>query len=200
MSLLLPSRSTRAIYSKARRMGLFRSNRYGERDIAGLRSGKLTAIEPTKMRHPDNSVIWLCRCDCGNEKLYPTYYITGKQIKSCGCVYKVSDQGNVSALLRTYKSLAKKRGLVWGLSRTRFNYLIRLDCEYCGSAPSQKVSSSSRNNPLVYNGVDRVDPQRGYEINNCVPCCKHCNQSKWTNTVEEWTAHMKLVLSYVNRS
>lgn len=36
------------------------------KDIRGMRHGNLTAIKPTDKRH-DHSVIWLWRCDCGNE-------------------------------------------------------------------------------------------------------------------------------------
>ena len=35
-------------------------------DLAGQRFGRLTAIRPTEERK-HTSVIWLCRCDCGNE-------------------------------------------------------------------------------------------------------------------------------------
>ena len=35
-------------------------------DISGIRFGLLTAIKPTNKRASNGSVIWLCKCDCGN--------------------------------------------------------------------------------------------------------------------------------------
>lgn len=43
--------------------------RPGQRDIAGQRFGKLTALYPTEERGRSGSTIWKCRCDCGNEIL-----------------------------------------------------------------------------------------------------------------------------------
>lgn len=38
--------------------------------------------------------------------------------------------------------------------------------------------SSERINRTEMNGIDRVDNNKGYTLNNCVPCCKTCNQAK----------------------
>lgn len=50
---------------------------------AGERYAMLTVIRrldgPGKVR-------WLCRCDCGNEKAYPTHAIYSGHAKSCGCL------------------------------------------------------------------------------------------------------------------
>ena len=39
----------------------------GKRDIAGQRFGKLVALYPTEKRK-ESSIVWHCRCDCGEEK------------------------------------------------------------------------------------------------------------------------------------
>lgn len=58
------------------------------KDITGRRCGKLTPLYPTNKRK-SNSVVWVCKCDCGKEveiradKLNPnSKYST----KSCGCL------------------------------------------------------------------------------------------------------------------
>lgn len=38
-----------------------------KRDLTGKRFGRLTAIRPTDKRDSNGSVLWVCRCDCGNE-------------------------------------------------------------------------------------------------------------------------------------
>lgn len=49
-------------------------------DITGKRIKKLTAVKRVK------SSSWLCRCDCGNERVLRTGHFNSGKIKSCGCV------------------------------------------------------------------------------------------------------------------
>ena len=54
------------------------------KDLTGMRFGRLTAIKPTEDRY-HNSVVWLCRCECGNTALVPSRSLTNGNTKSCGC-------------------------------------------------------------------------------------------------------------------
>lgn len=58
----------------------------GQRDISGMRFGKLKAVSPTKERGPGGSIIWLCKCDCGNEVKAELGQLTSGGRKSCGCL------------------------------------------------------------------------------------------------------------------
>lgn len=51
--------------------------------------------------------------------------------------------------------------------------LVKQPCFYCGAY----------NNP---NGIDRVDSDDYYHIDNVVPCCKHCNYLKLNDTLESF--------------
>ena len=55
-------------------------------DITGRRYGKLTAICPTGRKNPQESVIWKCRCDCGNETEASVSELNKGNRKSCGCL------------------------------------------------------------------------------------------------------------------
>lgn len=57
----------------------------GQRDIAGMRFGLLTAIEPTELRS-EGTVVWRCRCDCGGEVLASLHQLHAGYRKSCGCL------------------------------------------------------------------------------------------------------------------
>lgn len=48
-------------------------------DLTGRRFGSLKVIS-----YADNSK-WLCKCDCGNEKVVDSYNLTSGHTKSCGC-------------------------------------------------------------------------------------------------------------------
>lgn len=57
----------------------------GQRDITGMRFGKLTAIEPADIQKP-GTTIWRCKCDCGGEINAPLPQLTSGYRKSCGCL------------------------------------------------------------------------------------------------------------------
>ena len=53
-----------------------------------IRHGKLTTIKKIQGRkkNPYRPAKWLCRCDCGNEKILMECHLYGRGIKSCGCL------------------------------------------------------------------------------------------------------------------
>ena len=57
-----------------------------QRDITGMRFGKLTAICPTQGRGRRRGTVWLCRCDCGREVLAELGQLTSGYRRSCGCL------------------------------------------------------------------------------------------------------------------
>lgn len=64
-----------------------------------------------------------------------------------------------------YKNNAKKRDLPFLISFEEFNQFWQQPCYYCGS-----------NIPTI--GLDRVDNEQGYSIENVRPCCRTCNIMK----------------------
>lgn len=55
------------------------------KDIAGLRFGRLVAVERTEQKDAVGNFKWRCICDCGQESLVPTAYLIAGNTKSCGC-------------------------------------------------------------------------------------------------------------------
>ena len=53
-------------------------------DIAGQKFNRLTAIEPVG-RDKWNSVLWRCKCDCGNETITTVAHLRSGHTGSCGC-------------------------------------------------------------------------------------------------------------------
>ena len=54
-------------------------------DLAGIQLWHLTVLEATDHRSSQGSIIWRCRCDCGNEILLPSSSIRNSHIADCGC-------------------------------------------------------------------------------------------------------------------
>lgn len=53
-------------------------------DLRGQRFGRLTVIREDASRR-NGSVMWLCRCDCGNEVLVRSNHLKRGGVMSCGC-------------------------------------------------------------------------------------------------------------------
>src|SRR3954467_15274800 len=53
-------------------------------DIAGQRFGRLIAL--SYAGKGNNGALWLCRCDCGGEKLVLGSCLRGSNTTSCGCL------------------------------------------------------------------------------------------------------------------
>lgn len=61
-------------------------------DITNQKFKSLTALYPLRERSKKGSIVWHCRCDCGNEVDIPYNELVYSNIKSCGCLKKAHDQ------------------------------------------------------------------------------------------------------------
>ncbi len=82
---------------------------------------------------------------------------------------------------------AKQRFIPWELSMDEFMTFWQKPCDYCADE-------------IKFVGLDRVDPSKGYEIENVVSCCKHCNFAKHLFNEEEFINHCKKIVdNYENK-
>lgn len=175
-------------------------------DLTGKKLGRLTVLK--KVERPENlkkrAAYWLCRCDCGNEKIFISSSLIdyGKKkggdsiSRSCGCLQKdiarkriydkVDGNPAENRLMGIYKNSAKKRDYDFGLTKKQFMKIATGNCRYCGCEPSRVAFNSIKTISLLYNGVDRLDNNKGYTLDNCVPCCTHCNKAKLDKTEKEF--------------
>ena len=83
-----------------------------------------------------------------------------------------------------YKKSGKYRGYSFNIDFGKFVETSQQKCYYCGDAPYTVEKSKYNNGDFIYNGVDRLNNNVGYEDNNIVPCCYLCNRMKWSMTEE----------------
>ena len=102
-------------------------------------------------------------------------------------------RSGLTNLLWNYCNGAKKRGLSFELTREQFGDLTKQDCWYCGAKPAQKASSNEVKDFYLYNGIDRVENDKGYIFANCVPCCGRCNRMKSNLSAEDFINQTKKI-------
>ena len=157
------------------------------KDVTGMTFGRWTVLEKSnKKRKNSRNTYWTCRCICGTVKDVLGPELIGGHSKSCGCLTKdihtkTDEQVAVTCLHKNYRAGARNRNLDFTLSKELFLSLIKSNCYYCGSLPSNVYNNAykgSNHNPFLYNGIDRVDSSRGYTEDNVVSCCFICNRAK----------------------
>ena len=170
---------------------LVQENGHKNRDnLLGKTFGNLTVFNfEINDKH---NMIWLCTCSCGSNKIVRAIGASLKNgdVKSCGCIRRKRLGFGESAFNRLYDNY-RRRALKWNtsfdLSKEEFRKITSQNCFYCGIEPKQKAGSTGKGyGYYFYNGIDRINSNRGYEKDNIVPCCGQCNVAKNDYTYEEF--------------
>lgn len=178
------------------------------KDLTGQRFALLTVIRevPNDKDIAGRCAIWECQCECGTTLNVPSNQLNSGRTKSCGCAKGVwiSRKNAIpikerveNQVFSEYKRNATKRNLEFLLSKEDFVDFMYGECFYCGSPPAncmkkQKVTGEEFHQ---FNGVDRVNNEIGYTLDNCVSCCKLCNHAKKDLSKEEFIALAKKIAS-----
>lgn len=102
-------------------------------------------------------------------------------------------ESNRNAYYYRYSTDAQKRGYVFELTIDEFTMLTQSNCYYCGVPPSKSIAYPGTNGEYQCNGIDRINNNLGYQINNCVSCCEQCNFAKRGKTQAEFLAWVERI-------
>lgn len=148
-------------------------------DLTGKRFGRLVVVRKTEIRE-NESIVWECKCDCGNTTLVSGRYLGKGSKKSCGCIMK--EKMHFACSLPIHKC--------WGQMMTRCynkkwegyeNYAgrgITVCDEWIGSNPKGFANfydwamANGYSDEKLPNGrrkytLDRIDNDKGYSPENC---------------------------------
>lgn len=142
-------------------------------------------VQITKTTGRRNTIArWLCRCVCGVERPVSGYLLRHHGSTNCGCVRVKelslrlrSPHTPFRQVVSAYKRNARSSGVPFELTDDECRALFEKDCFYCSESPANRCTVRSGES-YIYNGIDKVDPSRGYVFSNCVSCCFPCNQMK----------------------
>ena len=167
------------------------------KEITGLKFGKLTALRPVKEKKYGGTW-WLCRCDCGKEKIIEGRNLWDRRTVSCGCSRMKYKKGEAAfnIVMSGIKSSARHRGYEFKLSKEKMREIMKKPCIYCGVLPGTIRTAGKHNGSYIYNGIDRIDNSKGYIVDNCVPCCKICNFAKKGMSYSDFRNWVKKIYDY----
>lgn len=159
------------------------------KDISGQRFGRLVVVEQVDSTYKHNrSAMWLCKCDCGNEKkILGTTLRTGHG-KSCGCYKRDVENGllwtghgeignwfwnaiKVSAKARHHEfTISIEEGWDLYLSQSRQCALTRIPIAFARQHRDRAKDQTA--------SLDRIDSERGYISGNVQWLHKDVNYMK----------------------
>ena len=170
------------------------------KDLTGQRFGKLIALKVIKPATHGTGVTWECKCDCGNlHNVISMCLLNPNGTRSCGCGrFLEGDEANFNEVYGQYIHDCNKKGKEFFFSKQQFRDITTQICYYCGEPPSNRRTRKNRKIDYLYNGLDCLDPNENYTLENCVPCCMRCNYMKRKLFLEEFKAHIKNIYEYLN--
>lgn len=180
--------------------------------MIGKKFNRLTVIEEIEPYRNRRSTRrrFKCICDCGNEQIATgTKLRNGKtyQCRNCGYRSRKQSQTRISGIERHFNlhiiNRSKKRNIEVELTIDDYETIISQNCHYCNIEPQFKQIRKNiitEDDYIYANGIDRIDSSKGYNIDNCVPCCKICNTMKHTLNYNEFIEHINKIKNNVDKT
>ena len=158
-------------------------------DLTGKKYGRLFVIKRTENKN--KRTMWLCKCDCGKEKIVGANELKSGTTKSCGCynLEKLSDRAK-------HKMCDSRIYSIWKCMKYRCNgkkytqsYLYK-DRGIKLYEPWNKFENFydwAKDKYFEGSSIDRIDTNGNYEPDNCrfVDNCVQAN-NKRNNVIIEY--------------
>ena len=176
--------------------------------LEGSRFNRLAVLGRIGSKY-NGQVLWNCLCDCGNYHEVTTHSLRQGRTKSCGCLndekrrqsHKATyilpyGQSALNKLITAYKRSAELRNKEYLLTEEQATKLFKDVCFYCGVEPSNLMITAGGD--YAYTGIDRIDNDLNYTVNNCVSCCLICNRMKQKMNKDDFLIHVKKIVERNN--
>ena len=142
-------------------------------NLVGQRFGRLTVVAyaETRGKIGNRRPYWLCKCDCGNEKIVSATQLKCKHTKSCGCLSRET----TGDLNRTHNMSRTHIYGIWCSMKERCN---NPQCKSFKNYGGRDITVCERwlefENFYADMGerpeglsLERIDNNKGYSLDNC---------------------------------
>lgn len=98
----------------------------------------------------------------------------------------IAKMKNINSQYKIYIRSAGDKNLIFDLPQEIYTEKIKEPCHYCGETDEHKG----------FNGIDRMNQQMGYIVDNCVSCCQMCNYMKKSLNEKMFLQRVEHILVY----
>lgn len=184
---------------------MYTITKYGKPEWIGQKFNDLTVV---RAEHTPPNWKWVCKCKCGNEKLYSPYKVITGHTKSCGCAkverchemtrkYRIKHGGNGERLHRIWCGMKQrcnnpdsKDYVDWG----RRGVKVCEEWQKDYSVFREWALSNGYREDLT---IDRIDVNGNYEPNNCRwIALEQQNRNKRNSVYVEFNGERKLLIEF----
>lgn len=135
---------------------MIKNNQAKALDLRGEKYGLLTPIEPTEERSPYGSIIWKCRCDCGNIHYVSVDALRGQHpIRSCGCAVRSLGANYILNILKENKIDFIEEFSFDDLKNKKYDFAIM-----CQNIPIRLIEFDGEQHYHNVSNWDRVEAQQ----------------------------------------
>lgn len=149
------------------------NNHKNVKDLAGQKFGRLTVLQrygSDKNRH----ATWLCRCECGKERIVASSTLIEGKTLSCGCYARDINRKRMSthskSKTRLYRIWMGMKNRCYNPNDPAYRYYGSRGISICDSwiENFQNFYNWSMNNDYMdYLTIDRIDVDSNYSPDNC---------------------------------
>jgi hypothetical protein len=140
-------------------------------DLAGKRFGRLEVISNVKKPN-DPKTYWLCKCDCGKEKVIGAQNLKLGKAVSCGCYgleclrkYTTTHGNSTHPLYKTWYQIMKR---CYDKNHKDYKYYGERGITACDSwKDNAKNFFNDMGDKPENTTLDRIDNNKGYSKENC---------------------------------
>lgn len=154
------------------------------KDLTNQRFERLTVIELSG-QDKHGHALWLCKCDCGNEKIIMSSNLIRGLTKSCGCLQDESRTKHNMLNTRIYKIWEEMKCRCFNKNYKRYHDWGGRGIKVCDEWKNsfQAFYDWSMKHGYKDNlSIDRIDNDGNYEPSNCRwATCKEQNRNKRNN-------------------
>lgn len=108
------------------------------KDLTGQKFGRLIVLKRDFSHKKDGCIYWLCKCECGKERVINRASLISGNTRSCGCLQKECAQKYVDLTGQTFGRLTVIEKCI---ERTSFGHILWLCKCSCGNI--KKISGQS---------------------------------------------------------
>ena len=174
-------------------------------DLTGKRYGRLTVVKRVE-NSKNRSSRWLCKCDCGEDRIHSAGTLNYGTVKSCGCFGKeVSRELNTThnkSNTKLYRVWATMRGRCRSQSYSGFRHYGGRGISVCTEWEDNFQSFYDWAISAGYReglSIDRIDTNGNYEPQNCRWVSKTTQaNNKRTNVKIEYNGEVHTVAEWAS--